>query len=262
MTEMKSKPSMPAKKHVFEAELGPKSDLQKFFRDNMVVTRTDFFRHQPMYRELESYVLPALFGGPVERTQLQVWSAGCSDGREPYSLAMVIHRWMAKEGLAIPFKVEGSDINPEQVAIGKAGFYRIRERERIRLKAFEGYYHFQGRDGIKIAPVLMEKTALHVENFIIRPVQKQFDIIVCSNVLLYYEPEYRKEIVAKLDRFLLSGGFLYIEAIGSRAMKAAGYQRLRTGSHFFRKVCAGPSLSIKGEKRYVHTTSNGSQHEV
>ncbi|MEE9465903.1 MAG: CheR family methyltransferase, partial [Candidatus Neomarinimicrobiota bacterium] len=99
--------------HVYDANLDPQSDLQNFFEGDNLVVATRFFRNAELFQQLENLVIPSLLdSGLANRRILRIWSAGCSDGRESYSLVMAARRILDEAGhpdLAV--RVRGSDLS-------------------------------------------------------------------------------------------------------------------------------------------------------
>ncbi len=239
---MIDKPKATAK-HVYEADLGPSSDLESFFSSSMLVTRTDFFRQLTLFRELEQLVLPALFRQETNRKKLLIWSAGCSDGREPYSLAMVTQRWFNNKGIAANFMIRASDINRKQIDVGIKGEYQIKVGELKKLREYDEFYQLIDDKTIAVNSSLARRINFCVEDITSKSFGAKYDIIVCTNVLLYYDKEYRKVIVKSITDYLREGGYLYVETIGSRYLKQIGFTRLKSGSHFFQKTVSNDNHS-------------------
>ncbi len=125
---------MMTKPHIFEADLTSESNLDRFFGESMVVIRTEFFRGKEMQLDLEKIILPDLFSTSVKKNQqLKMWSAGCSEGREPYSIAAIVHRWMEQNKYYRAFDFSASDINADMITIAKSGVYQYQEKDNPRL---------------------------------------------------------------------------------------------------------------------------------
>ncbi len=226
---------MMTKPHVFEAALTAESNLNGFFKESMVVVRTEFFRDKDMQRDLEEIVLPDLFSTSAKRTQkLKIWSAGCSEGREPYSIAAIVHRWMEQTKYHRVFNYSASDINNDMITIAKSGHYQYQEKDNRRLVGWDKYFSIINNE-IVVDAILKKIIRFQCEDILQSKVNELQDIIVCANVLLYYEPEFRKIIVSELSKKLKSGGYIYLESIGRRYMSSIGLKRFGYKSRFFKK---------------------------
>lgn len=115
--------------HVFDASLNGKSNLVEFFKDDMIVVRTEFFRQNNLYRDLENLILPDFLSNSNKITNgLNIWSVGCSDGREPYSVAALIYNWLEKFNHNIELKIRASDINEKMISQAKKGIYPLKTK--------------------------------------------------------------------------------------------------------------------------------------
>ncbi|HDR04164.1 MAG TPA: hypothetical protein ENN84_02820 [Candidatus Marinimicrobia bacterium] len=223
------------KSHIFEAELGPDSQLQHFFKDNIVVIRTGFFRNRSLFRDLLTSVLPSITGSKSFRSPLQIWSAGCSDGREPYSIAMASADFLKKKRPGVKLSVLGSDINEQQIQIAKKGEYSIITAEQAALEPYAHHYHIKDNK-LQMGRAMLQTVSFKHENIIEARKAIPFHILFLSNVLLYYEKEYRKNIVSRLANLILPGGCFYLESVGGRFMRSLGFERMNTESHFYIKI--------------------------
>ncbi len=113
--------------HVYEANFDDSSALQDFFEDSSLVVATRFFRNKALFKQLEEVVIPCLLQGNLARRKvLRIWSAGCSDGRETYSLAMVARRALDdRSRKLIRVSVRGSDLSRPQLEIARKGDYEL-----------------------------------------------------------------------------------------------------------------------------------------
>jgi chemotaxis protein methyltransferase CheR len=227
--------NMTEKNHIFEAELGPESPLQDFFKDNIVVIRTGFFRNLSLFRDLQNIVLPAILSERSFRSPLRIWSAGCSDGREPYSVAMVCAKFLKEKHPGKKLSVHGSDINSEQIRIAQNGIYPVVTAEQAALAPYANYFEIK-ESKLQLGREMLQTVNFRHENIIQARHSHPFHILILSNVLLYYEKEYRKKIVAKLAEAVLPGGCFYLESVGGRFMRSLGFERVSSESHFYIKT--------------------------
>lgn len=221
----------PQAPHVYDATLDPNSNRETFFAESKLVVQTGFFRLPDLYEHLQSHILPKL----ENRKELQVWSAGCSDGREPYSLAMVLDNWRRQHPDCLPsgFSIDGLDINGEQIAIARKGTYQITSGEQVKLADYQQYITCDSKIDIQVVPQLRRLVRFTRGDILSQQNDTEYDLIICTNVLFYYATDFRKEIVRHLLEALKPGGYIYLEAVGNRFMRSIGLQRVVPGSHYF-----------------------------
>jgi len=216
--------------HIFDGTLGPTSDLQNFFKGHPAVVASAFFRLPEIFIDLEQIIFPFLQG----YAPITIWSAGCSDGREVYSLAFALDKWARKnipDG-KIAYSIHGSDISQEQILAARKGVYHLHteEAQALQLYGFPGVKaggHFEVPHDFKTHATFRE------EDFRFLSPEPLYHIIICSNVMLYYQPDYRKTLALHLAGFLKHPGFIYLESIGTRFMRSNGWERLYPSSRFF-----------------------------
>ncbi len=222
-----------SKPHVFDAQLSDSKDLQQFFENNEIVTVTGFFRKSDLFEDLQNRVLPAC---PVVGRELLLWSAGCSDGREVLSAAVAIREYLQTLKQAeIRFHCIGSDISQIQIASARKRRYNVRKDEALKINTHPQSFRWVNAQTVEITNDLSPFVTFRREDILKTDYKGKFDIILCTNVLLYYNAELKKRITEKLIDCLKPGGFLYVESVGSRYMNSNRMARLCTRSHFFRK---------------------------
>lgn len=223
---------MESNKHVYDATLDSSSDPKTFFASSSLVTATGFFRLRELYKSLVSSVLPEFTKHPV----LNIWSAGCSDGREPYSIALEVQRWIDQhpEGHTRTFNLRASDITHEMIQTGLSNQYEVGGSEIDSLKEYADYITFLSPSLISINPAVKRKILFAEEDIRKHKNPKKYHLLICTNVLFYYEMEYRKQMVAELVQNLHPDGVIYLESMGSRFMRSLGLERINPGNHFFR----------------------------
>ncbi len=224
-------------KHVYDATLDPNSDRKGFFASSSLVTATGFFRLADLYNTLIHNVLPEL----NNQANLNIWSAGCSDGREPYSIALAVQKWIKQhpESRTSLFELRASDITETMINTGKKNDYEIGESETRRLSEYSEHVTFSGASRVSINSEVCRKINFVLEDIFSHKAPQKYHILVCTNVLFYYEMEFRKKIVMDLVQNLRSDGFIYLESMGSRFMRSLDMERIIPGSHFFRFNDAG-----------------------
>jgi len=173
---------------------------------------TYFFRDKPTFDQLPAQILPEIAKRRASSRRLSIWSAGCSSGQEVYSLAMLIaeasERW---RGWTID--ILGTDISSCAIDAARSGVYTQFEVQRglgvdLMLRYFD-----ETPDGWKIRDHARTITRFQRHNVLAEPpVSRQFDLILCRNVLLYFDRETRARAFKRLASGLASDGFLMLGA--------------------------------------------------
>lgn len=174
-----------------------------FLIDRLTIAETYFFRDPGQMELLRERLLPRLMREAQGR-RLRIWSAGCSTGEELYSVAMLL------DGLGNPpADLLGTDIHPGVIEQARRGIYRERALRGLPVELRKVYLQPHGRD-FRIHDRLRKRTIFSVESlFEEQSTQlRGLDLIICRNVLIYFE---RERLAAVLERFLKAlrpGGLL------------------------------------------------------
>ncbi len=224
--------------HVYDANLDPKSDLQNFFEGDNLVVATRFFRNVELFQQLETLVIPSLLeSGLAKRKILRIWSAGCSDGREPYSLAMATRRILDELGYPrLDVHVRGSDLSRPQIRIAREGIYNLSSADQSTLKPYQGQMEVVEKNIWRMKDTIKAMVEFVVEDIIKFQPEEPFDIMICSLVMLYYHQDFQRTIVRQLVASVQPEGYFHIAPIGRRWLKAQGYEPARGSGPFFKRV--------------------------
>lgn len=178
--------------------------------DALTTNETSWFRDVAPFKALTGHVLPALIRNSPGLTSLRVWSAACSTGQEPYSIAMALLDAAPDLGV----RITATDISQEVLTRGRAGRYSQLEINRG-LPALTLVRHFtragtewELSDQVRSMVTFSQHNLLHAP-----PPGGPFDIIFLRNVLIYFDLETRREVLQSVRRALLAGGFLLLGAV-------------------------------------------------
>jgi len=201
------------------------------FIDILTTNKTSFFRESSHYDFIEKEIIPGVGNRP-----LKWWSAGCSSGEEPITMAMIL-----KEGLKMtgkpPVKILATDLSREVVQFAKMGVY-----PKEKLNGMPNYFlkkYFKPTPENKNNFVIDE----NIKNIITYgrlnllnnwPMKGPFHIIMCRNVMIYFDKQTQRRLVERFYDLLEPGGYLFIghsesvtnKEIGLRTVLPAAYQKI------------------------------------
>lgn len=178
-----------------------KEEKQKFL-DFITINVTEFFRNPNLFEELENLLKKEYFS---KDKSINIWSAACSIGCEPYSIAMIL-----KENNIKNYNIIATDIDQTILAKAKEGIYSDLE-----IKNMDGKYlkYFTKKDNKYFLSdeikrmVKFEKADLILDNY-----RKNFDLILCRNVVIYFNTETKNRIYKEFNKSLNERGLLFIGA--------------------------------------------------
>lgn len=180
----------------------------KLFLDSITTNLTRFFRNQAHFDALEHYVIPELIKIKKELGDytLKIWSAGCSTGEEPYTIAILM-----KELLPAPWKAEivASDISLKSLMVGKEGYYGDTRISGIPESYLKKYFD-KVNGGFQVKEELRSMIRFDYHNLKNDSGLRNMDLVFCRNVLIYFDEAAQKAAVERFWSAMAAKSFLYI----------------------------------------------------
>lgn len=192
--------------------------------DAMTTNETSWLRDVEPFQVLVREIVPAILAARSPDDPLVVWSAACSTGQEAYSVAMLLEDMLGARG--IPFAVVATDISRTVLAQAEAGSYGQLEINRG-LPAPYLVRHFERvGTGWQVRPELRARVRFLRHNLVHdAPPVPRADVVLCRNVLIYFDLPTRRQVLAKVRRVLPPDGALLLGAAESTLGLAAGWTR-------------------------------------
>ncbi|MFW6234092.1 MAG: CheR family methyltransferase [Spirochaetota bacterium] len=180
----------------------------KEFLDSVTTNLTRFFRNTAHFETFEKFVIPDLIERKKTTTdkQISIWSAGCSTGEEPYTIAMVLME-ILPPGYTI--KVIASDISLKSLMTAKAGFYPTHRVTGVPEKYLKKYF-LEKDAGYQIHPEVMKRVTFDYHNLKHSNGVRGLDIIFCRNVLIYFDDVAQKITVDHFWNAMSAYSYLFI----------------------------------------------------
>ncbi|BAY61406.1 CheR methyltransferase, SAM binding domain protein [Calothrix brevissima NIES-22] len=188
----------------------PLSELHSQVVESLVTNETSFFRDRYPFEALKEYVLPELIGKRSRERSLNIWCAACSNGQEPYSIAMLIKEYfpiLSKWSL----KLIASDFSHKVLAKAKQGYYNQLEIQRGLPSNLRDRYFQELDNNWQIHNEIIQMVEFRqfnlVESWITLPKQ---DVIFLRNVLIYFDTATKKDLLKKIKHKLNPDGYLFL----------------------------------------------------
>jgi len=184
--------------------------------DAVTTNKTDFFREADHFDYLLESIVPEAerrFGSGIAKP-FNVWSAGCSTGEEPYTIAMVLEEHRDKEP-RFNYRIFASDLSTQVLGKAKEGVYAAEKAEVVPM-SFKRKYMLRGKDPqaqlVRMKPELRSRLSFARINFMDDryPAAEDFDVVFCRNVIIYFERKIQEQILGKLCRHVRPGGWLVL----------------------------------------------------
>jgi two-component system CheB/CheR fusion protein len=176
--------------------------------NTILINVTSFFRDADAWRFLQDEVLPDILARSEEQ-EIRVWSAGCSSGEEPYSLAIVFAEALGLAECVKRVKIYGTDIDEEALRDARAGLYPARSLESLSPELREKYFEPNGGQ-FAVRPDLRRRVIFGRHDITKDAPISRLDLLVCRNTLMYFNVEAQRHIVERFHFALREAGHLFL----------------------------------------------------
>ena len=179
--------------------------------DRITTNHTYFMREPAHFNFFRDTVLPYLKSSVTDR-DLRVWSAACSSGEEPYTLAMILDEFLDAEKSRWDCRVLATDLSDKVLKDGARGIYSAERVEPLPALWKQRYLSRRPDGSCEIIDRIKKVVIFRRFNLIepVYPFRKKFHVIFCRNVMIYFDAETRASIVGKLYDMTEPGGYLFI----------------------------------------------------
>jgi len=204
--------------HIFSYD-----DYYSFLQDNytqeiinlincITTNKTEFFREARHFDFMHQVVLPEYVG--MKKKTLRIWSAGCSTGEEPYTIAITLLEFF-KDMQMPDIKILATDIDTHVLELALDGRYKKEILEMLNVDMLRRYFlkgsdvnlgFYRVKDHVK-KYIYFRRLNLLSDHY---PMKNQFDIIFCRNVIIYFDKETQKRLFGKFYQYLKDDGYLFL----------------------------------------------------
>lgn len=206
--------------------------LEKRVIEAMTTNETLFFRDTHPFAVLESRVIPELVRARPNRS-LCLWSAACSTGQEPYSLAMVLDSRFP-ELAAWDVRIWATDLAEASLEYARRGRYKQLEVNRGLPPALLQAYFEQDGAEYCVKPALRKRITFKALNLIERwPSMPVFDVVFLRNVLIYFDVETKRNILGRVKKVLARDGYLFLGGAETTLNIDDSFERVQEGRTVF-----------------------------
>jgi len=197
------------------------------FLDRMTINVSEFYRNAKRWEVLENSILPELLS---ENPNPKIWSAACSTGDEPYTLAMVLSKHIPLSRL----QILATDIDDNVLAKAKLGIYSERSLNEVPNEIVKKYFIPEG-SYFKVSEEIKKTVTFKKQNLLADHFGGPFDLIVCRNVLIYFTEEAKEGLYRKFSSALKPGGILFVGST-EQIFNPGTYQFETAETFFYRKL--------------------------
>jgi chemotaxis methyl-accepting protein methylase len=202
------------------------------------INLTRFFRDTSTFQALEETILPVLFQAHTRDRRLSIWSAGCSAGEEPYSLAILLREMLGANLPKWRIKILATDVDAKALSQARTGVYEEfsfrelapRYREWVQV-------YFTGTSEYQLSNEVRSMVTFERHNLLHDAPPTDLDLILCRNVLIYFGRELQERLYQAFHQALRKGGFL---VLGKTEVLPMSWSRhfpvVNVREHIYRRV--------------------------
>ena len=190
----------------FLDEIRVNNELRDAFIGYLTINVSEFYRNPAQWELFEKKVLPIAFSRKRRKEDVRIWSSACSTGEEPYTVVMILNKFMPLEKI----RVLASDIDHDAIEKAKKGVYPERNVRELPREFLEKYFTRQDKDMYVISENVRRCVEFRYINLLRDPFPKDQDIILCRNVLIYFTEEAKELLFEELSKALAPNGILFI----------------------------------------------------
>lgn len=174
------------------------------FVNYLTINVSEFYRNPEQWELLEKIILPCLFQRFGQN--LKIWSAACSTGDEPYSLVMLLSKFMPLNKI----RVLATDIDDQVLGAANLGIYNVKSLKGLPQEFIKKYFTQIDEKSYQIVPALKTCVEFRKHNLLLDEYPANCDLIICRNVLIYFTEEAKDAIYLKFNKALRKDGFLFV----------------------------------------------------
>ena len=185
-----------------------KPELDILFQD-LLIPVTSFFRDKLTFDNLCDTVFPEILKNKSYNNPLRIWVAGCSTGQEAYSIAMCCHESLSDHNSNIKVQIFASDISEKAIKKARNGIYSKKEVDEITDSRLHHFFN-KTNGNYQVKKPIRDMCIFATHNFLKDPPFAKMDLMVCRNVLIYFEPFLQKKALGMFHYALNDKGVLWL----------------------------------------------------
>lgn len=186
-------------------------EFQEMF-NRITINETSFFRNESQLDVFEKQILPQILDARAKTKRLRIWSAACSTGEEPFTIAMLLHRTLGVRLSDWHIEILGTDISEKALDVANSGTYTSYAVRTTSNLMKNRYFKEDGRQFI-LDETIRSMVNFEKHNLKDRLAAKRhgtWDVIFCRNVLIYFDDDMKRDVVSMFENQLAADGTLFI----------------------------------------------------
>ena len=195
-----------------------KKELE-ILKNSLLIGVTRFFRDAEAFTYLQKEIIPKIILETSEKSTIRIWSAGCSSGEEPYSLAIAVFEAMDELGVYRDLRIFATDADERSIAKAGFGIYPKSIVEDVSKERLERFF-IEMDDHYQLSPRIRRSVLFARHNVPVDPPFSNIDLVVCRNMLIYFIQNMQRRVIGSLSFALRLDGYMFLgssEALGAHS---------------------------------------------
>jgi two-component system, chemotaxis family, CheB/CheR fusion protein len=232
------------RRRMFQLSLGTYAEYRDYIRkhpdennkllNTILINVTEFFRDLPAWEIVSHEILPSLLKSLKPGHSFRVWSAGCASGEEPYCMAMLLSEHFGSRMEEYDVKIYATDIDEEALTIGRRGEYSAEALRRVRPEWWEKYFH--GKGPFRVNREIRRLVIFGRSNLAHDAPISHVNLLICRNVLIYFDSELQKRILGQFHYALDPGGIMFLGKSESQLTNSSQFRRINARWRIFKRM--------------------------
>lgn len=221
----------------------------------MLVSVTSFFRDSEAFESI-GRLLEEIISKKTGIDELRIWSAGCATGEEPYSLAMLVCEICRRHDKNLPIKIFATDLDQEALVHARNGLYKAEDVASLPIEYLDRY--FDKKDGYQeVKKSVREMIVFARQDLVQNPPFVKLDLIVCRNVLIYFDQNLQNRVFDVFHYALKSSGYLFLGK--SETANSNLFDGIDKKNKIYKKLHAISNLGHPSHRYTLNSTNTQNQ---
>jgi two-component system CheB/CheR fusion protein len=218
----------------YQQHIREHSDEVANLLDTVLINVTEFFRDPQAWDLIRRQVLPMLLDPLKPGDTFRAWSAGCATGEEVYSLAILVHDYLQNAAKDLEIKIYATDSDEQALAVARRGEYLSKALRRVPAELRERYFRGDGMSRVENA--IRRMVIFGRSNIALDAPIPHVMLVVCRNVLIYFDSATQREILRRLRYALEPGGVLFLGKSETLVKHSGFFEPLNPKWRIFRRI--------------------------
>jgi chemotaxis protein methyltransferase CheR len=185
--------------------------------DALTINVSEFFRDPTVWKAFQTTIMPVIIKEKMRASQreLKIWSAGCADGEEPYTIAISIIDALSYNLRAFRIEIVATDLDPQSLNRARAGIYSPARLRLVKRSVLQRFFIPLDGGNLRVSNEVRRLVTFQSHDLFSLPPSSPFDVISCRNVMIYFSRELQETLFRNFHQALSPGGYLILGKVES-----------------------------------------------